>query len=83
MDSSCRADLFSESQRIKYTIETRTQDIPDARSYLLALKDIRVKYVLMFKPYLYTSITLLFAFLLSLSMNFPILPPFFPLFAIY
>ncbi|KAL0322853.1 UNVERIFIED_CONTAM: putative ATP synthase subunit, mitochondrial [Sesamum angustifolium] len=37
------ADLFSESQRIKYTIETRTQDIPDARSYLLALKDIRVK----------------------------------------
>ncbi|KAK4482062.1 hypothetical protein RD792_011588 [Penstemon davidsonii] len=38
-----KADLFSESQRIKYTIETRTQDIPDARSYLLALKDIRVK----------------------------------------
>ncbi|KAK4487367.1 hypothetical protein RD792_006008 [Penstemon davidsonii] len=38
-----KADLFSESQRIKYTIESRTQDIPDARSYLLALKDIRVK----------------------------------------
>ncbi|KAL0440348.1 UNVERIFIED_CONTAM: putative ATP synthase subunit, mitochondrial [Sesamum latifolium] len=38
-----RADLFSESQRIKYTIETRTQDIADARSYLLALKDIRMK----------------------------------------
>ncbi|PIN05379.1 hypothetical protein CDL12_22081 [Handroanthus impetiginosus] len=38
-----KADLFSESQRIKYTIETRTQDIPDARSYLLALKEIRVK----------------------------------------
>ncbi|KAH6834710.1 MALE GAMETOPHYTE DEFECTIVE 1 [Perilla frutescens var. hirtella] len=38
-----KADLLSESQRIKYTIETRTQDIPDARSYLLALKDIRIK----------------------------------------
>ncbi|KAL6527229.1 hypothetical protein OROGR_016319 [Orobanche gracilis] len=38
-----KAGLFSESQRIKYTIETRTKDIPDARSYLLALKDIRVK----------------------------------------
>ncbi|XP_073285749.1 probable ATP synthase 24 kDa subunit, mitochondrial [Primulina huaijiensis] len=38
-----KADLFSESQRIKFTIETRTQGIPDARSYLLALKDIRVK----------------------------------------
>ncbi|KAL2232079.1 UNVERIFIED_CONTAM: putative ATP synthase subunit, mitochondrial [Sesamum indicum] len=38
-----KADLFSESQRIKYTIETRTQDIADARSYLLALKDIRMK----------------------------------------
>ncbi|KAL8487032.1 hypothetical protein ACS0TY_023184 [Phlomoides rotata] len=38
-----KADLLSESQRIKYTIDTRTQDIPDARSYLLALKDIRVK----------------------------------------
>lgn len=38
-----KADLFSESQRIKFTIESRTQGIPDARSYLLALKDIRVK----------------------------------------
>lgn len=38
-----KADLFSESQRIKYTIETRTQDIPDARSYLLALQDIRAR----------------------------------------
>ncbi|CAA0834940.1 Probable ATP synthase 24 kDa subunit-mitochondrial, partial [Striga hermonthica] len=38
-----KANLFSESERIKYTIESRTQDIPDARSYLLALKDIRVK----------------------------------------
>ncbi|TYJ10522.1 hypothetical protein E1A91_A11G213200v1 [Gossypium mustelinum] len=38
-----RADLFSESQRIQYTIQTRTQDIPDARTYLLILKDIRIK----------------------------------------
>uniref|UniRef100_A0A7N0TSL5 ATP synthase 24 kDa subunit, mitochondrial n=1 Tax=Kalanchoe fedtschenkoi TaxID=63787 RepID=A0A7N0TSL5_KALFE len=38
-----KADLFSESQRIKYTIETRTQGIPDARTYLLTLKEIRVK----------------------------------------
>ncbi|GER43926.1 copper ion binding [Striga asiatica] len=38
-----KANLFSESERIKYTIESQTQDIPDARSYLLALKDIRVK----------------------------------------
>ncbi|PKA48866.1 putative ATP synthase 24 kDa subunit, mitochondrial [Apostasia shenzhenica] len=38
-----KADLFSESQRIKYTIEQRTRDIPDARTYLLALQDIRAK----------------------------------------
>ncbi|XP_059432580.1 probable ATP synthase 24 kDa subunit, mitochondrial [Corylus avellana] len=38
-----KAELFSESQRIQYTIQTRTQDIPDARSYLLALKEIRIK----------------------------------------
>ncbi|MBA0687010.1 hypothetical protein Goari_014573, partial [Gossypium aridum] len=38
------ADLFSESQRIQYTIQTRTQDVPDARTYLLTLKDIRIKY---------------------------------------
>ncbi|XP_062148851.1 probable ATP synthase 24 kDa subunit, mitochondrial [Alnus glutinosa] len=38
-----KAGLFSESQRIQYTIQTRTQDIPDARSYLLALKEIRIK----------------------------------------
>ncbi|MBA0803423.1 hypothetical protein Gohar_013633, partial [Gossypium harknessii] len=37
------ADLFSESQRIQYTIQTRTQDVPDARTYLLTLKDIRIK----------------------------------------
>ncbi|XVE83253.1 hypothetical protein DITRI_Ditri16bG0072900 [Diplodiscus trichospermus] len=38
-----KANLFSESQRIQYTIQTRTQDIPDARTYLLTLKDIRIK----------------------------------------
>ncbi|KAF8405911.1 hypothetical protein HHK36_007989 [Tetracentron sinense] len=37
------ADLFSESQRIQYTIQTRTQGIPDARTYLLTLKEIRIK----------------------------------------
>ncbi|KAF8377215.1 hypothetical protein HHK36_030589 [Tetracentron sinense] len=38
-----KADLFSESQRIQYTIQTRTQGIQDARSYLLTLKEIRIK----------------------------------------
>ncbi|XP_022741681.1 probable ATP synthase 24 kDa subunit, mitochondrial isoform X3 [Durio zibethinus] len=38
-----KADLFSESQRIQYTVQTRTRDIPDARTYLLTLKDIRIK----------------------------------------
>ncbi|KAG6604247.1 putative ATP synthase 24 kDa subunit, mitochondrial, partial [Cucurbita argyrosperma subsp. sororia] len=38
-----KADLFSEAEGIKYTIQTRTQDIPDARTYLLTLKDIRIK----------------------------------------
>eukprot|EP00262_Sarcandra_glabra_P004669 TRINITY_DN15863_c0_g1_i1.p1 TRINITY_DN15863_c0_g1~~TRINITY_DN15863_c0_g1_i1.p1 ORF type:complete len:241 (+),score=65.49 TRINITY_DN15863_c0_g1_i1:155-877(+) len=38
-----KADLFSESQRIQYTIQTRTQDIPDARTYLLTLQEIRIK----------------------------------------
>jgi len=38
-----KADLFSESQRIQYTIQTRTQGIPDARTYLLTLKEIRLK----------------------------------------
>ncbi|GAB2279324.1 hypothetical protein Dimus_013967 [Dionaea muscipula] len=38
-----KANLFSESERIKYTIETRTQNIPDARTYLMALQEIRVK----------------------------------------
>lgn len=35
--------MFSESQRIQYTIQTRTQDIPDARTYLLTLKEIRIR----------------------------------------
>ncbi|XP_073107631.1 probable ATP synthase 24 kDa subunit, mitochondrial [Elaeis guineensis] len=38
-----KADLFSESQRIKYTIEQQTQGIPDARTYLLTLQEIRIK----------------------------------------
>ncbi|CAO2830549.1 unnamed protein product [Amaranthus hypochondriacus] len=38
-----KADLFSESQRIQYTIQTRTAGIPDARTYLLTLKEIRLK----------------------------------------
>lgn len=38
-----KANLFSESQRIKYTIETKTRDIPDALTYLLTLKEIRLK----------------------------------------
>ncbi|TYH45344.1 hypothetical protein ES332_D11G258300v1 [Gossypium tomentosum] len=38
-----KADLFSESQRIQYTIQIRAQDVPDARTYLLTLKDIRIK----------------------------------------
>lgn len=41
----CRLGLFSESQRIKHTIELETKDIPDARTYLLTLKEIRIKYV--------------------------------------
>ncbi|XP_068640070.1 probable ATP synthase 24 kDa subunit, mitochondrial [Aristolochia californica] len=38
-----KADLFSESQRIQYTIQTRTQGIQDARTYLLTLQEIRIK----------------------------------------
>ncbi|CAA6667592.1 unnamed protein product [Spirodela intermedia] len=41
--STQRAGLFSESERIKYTIEERTQGIQDARTYLLTLKEIRVR----------------------------------------
>ncbi|KAE9455181.1 hypothetical protein C3L33_12932, partial [Rhododendron williamsianum] len=39
-DGECWSDLLSESQRIQYTIETQTQAIPDARTYLLTLKEI-------------------------------------------
>ena len=35
--------MFSESQRIQYTIQTRTKGIPDARTYLLTLQEIRTK----------------------------------------
>ncbi|XP_021275243.1 probable ATP synthase 24 kDa subunit, mitochondrial [Herrania umbratica] len=38
-----KADLFSESQRIQHTIQTRTQGIRDARAYLLTLQEIRIK----------------------------------------
>ncbi|KAI5672851.1 hypothetical protein M9H77_13215 [Catharanthus roseus] len=38
-----KANLFSESQKIQYTIQTKTKDIPDARTYLLTLKEIRIK----------------------------------------
>ncbi|KAL5128704.1 putative ATP synthase subunit, mitochondrial [Glycine soja] len=38
-----RASLLPESQDILSTIEIETQDIPDARTYLLTLKEIRVK----------------------------------------
>ncbi|GLU13214.1 hypothetical protein SLE2022_298590 [Rubroshorea leprosula] len=38
-----KAGLLSESQKIKTTIETETQDIPDARTYLLTLQEIRIK----------------------------------------
>ncbi|KAH7859862.1 hypothetical protein Vadar_006400 [Vaccinium darrowii] len=38
-----KTELFSESQRIQCTIQTRTQDIPDARTYLSTLKEIRIR----------------------------------------
>ncbi|XP_066321032.1 probable ATP synthase 24 kDa subunit, mitochondrial [Miscanthus floridulus] len=38
-----KADLLSDSQRIKYTIETFTKGIPDARTYLNTLQQIRIK----------------------------------------
>ncbi|KAG6538431.1 hypothetical protein ZIOFF_003552 [Zingiber officinale] len=34
-----KADLLSESQKIKYAIDLQTQDIPDARTYLNGLAD--------------------------------------------
>ncbi|AQK60913.1 putative ATP synthase 24 kDa subunit mitochondrial [Zea mays] len=41
-----KADLLSDSQRIKYTIETFTKGIPDARTYLNTLQQLRIKYIL-------------------------------------
>lgn len=38
-----KAGLYSESQRISNTIRDFTEGIPDARSYLLKLSEIRVK----------------------------------------
>ncbi|XP_006646835.1 probable ATP synthase 24 kDa subunit, mitochondrial [Oryza brachyantha] len=38
-----KADLLSDSERIKYTIETFTKGIPDARTYLNTLQEIRKK----------------------------------------
>lgn len=38
-----KAGLYSVSQKLKYTIEQRTQGIPDERTYLLTVKEIRVK----------------------------------------
>ncbi|KAF9599089.1 hypothetical protein IFM89_033696 [Coptis chinensis] len=38
-----KAGLLSESEWIKYTIQSQTQNIPDARTYLLTLKEIRIK----------------------------------------
>ncbi|XP_057746978.1 probable ATP synthase 24 kDa subunit, mitochondrial [Arachis stenosperma] len=38
-----KANLLSESQSIKGIIEMETQDIPDARTYLLTLQEIRIK----------------------------------------
>ncbi|MED6213897.1 hypothetical protein PIB30_097797 [Stylosanthes scabra] len=38
-----KANLLSESQSIQGIIEIETQDIPDARTYLLTLQEIRIK----------------------------------------
>lgn len=38
-----KAGLLNESQKFKFTIEQRTQGIPDARTYLMTLKDVRIK----------------------------------------
>ncbi|KAK1268665.1 hypothetical protein QJS04_geneDACA017605 [Acorus gramineus] len=39
----CRADLLSVPQRVKNIIQEQTKGIPDARTYLLTLQDIRIK----------------------------------------
>ncbi|CAN4122156.1 unnamed protein product [Withania somnifera] len=38
-----KANLLSESQIIKFNIEVETHEIPDARTYLLKLKEMRIK----------------------------------------
>ncbi|XP_019154957.1 PREDICTED: probable ATP synthase 24 kDa subunit, mitochondrial [Ipomoea nil] len=38
-----KANLQSESEKIKEAIDTQTNEIPDARTYLLTLKEIRIK----------------------------------------
>ncbi|CAN1288209.1 Probable ATP synthase 24 kDa subunit, mitochondrial [Linum perenne] len=38
-----KADLLSESQSIKNTIDAETKDIPDARAYLSKLQELRIK----------------------------------------
>ncbi|KMZ60647.1 Mitochondrial ATP synthase [Zostera marina] len=38
-----KANLFTEAQRIEFTIKQKTEGIPDARTYLITLKEIRVK----------------------------------------
>ncbi|XP_074308649.1 putative ATP synthase 24 kDa subunit, mitochondrial [Silene latifolia] len=38
-----KAGLLSESQKIKNAIENRTQGIPDVRTYLLTLQEMRIK----------------------------------------
>ncbi|KAL5703562.1 hypothetical protein ACHQM5_022095 [Ranunculus cassubicifolius] len=37
------ADILSEPQRIQYAIQSNTENIPDARTFLETLKDIRIK----------------------------------------
>jgi hypothetical protein len=43
-----RANLLSVAQDVKADIDIETQDIPDARTYLLTLKEIRTKYVMFY-----------------------------------
>ncbi|KAL3504388.1 hypothetical protein ACH5RR_034229, partial [Cinchona calisaya] len=49
------ADLFLESQRIKYPIEIWTRDIADARTYLLTLHKIGIKNMLYTVAYDFAS----------------------------
>ncbi|VFQ74411.1 unnamed protein product [Cuscuta campestris] len=38
-----KANILSESEKVKEVIDTQTKEIPDARTYLLTLKEIRIK----------------------------------------